>query len=354
MGKPLPRVEISISKIRENASFLARLYGTKGISLMGVTKAVLGEPKISEAMIHGGVRWIADSRLENIAKMRAQGLAARYVLLRTPLSSAESVVALADVSFNTELETLKSLSHRAHLQNIIHQVVIMVELGDLREGVLPTDLFSFVREVLTLPCLEVIGIGGNLACYGGVHPDEKNMAVLSELANQLERELPLRLELVSGGNSANYDWFRETKDFGRINNLRIGESILLGCETLSRKPISGLNVDAFQLVAEIIEAKTKPSMPYGQLGQDAFGVVKGFKDKGQMQRLILALGRQDVTVVGIQPTSPLEIIGASSDHVLLDGKNTDLQVGDEVRFSLDYGALLAVMTSPFVHKRYHA
>ena len=65
----MPRIEISLPKIQDNARVLSKLYGKKGISLMGVSKAVIGEPSIAEAMIQGGVRFIADSRIENIQKI---------------------------------------------------------------------------------------------------------------------------------------------------------------------------------------------------------------------------------------------------------------------------------------------
>jgi predicted amino acid racemase len=50
------------------------------------------------------------------------------------------VVRSADISLNTELDTLKKLSYYAKASNKNHQVIVMVELGDLREGVLPIDL----------------------------------------------------------------------------------------------------------------------------------------------------------------------------------------------------------------------
>ncbi len=324
----------------------------KGISLMGVTKAVLGEPSIAKAMIQGGVKFIADSRIENIQKMKSAGISTQFVLLRTPLSQAESIVKNADISLNTEIETLKKLSYHAKGQNKIHQVIIMVELGDLREGVLPYDLPQFVRQTLSLPNLKIIGIGCNLACYGGIKPNDRNMRELSELVDLLEKEFQIDLEIISGGNSANFEWFKSSQDVGRVNNLRLGESILLGCETVGRKVISGLHTDAFQLIAEVIESKRKASVPLGEICQDAFGNVPSFLDRGDHQRVIIALGRQDVQVSNLKSNNKLEMIGSSSDHIILDGENHNLEVGDEIRFGLDYSGLLAIMTSPFVIKQF--
>ncbi len=180
----------------------------KGISLMGVTKAVLGEPSVAKAMIQGRDKFIADSRIENIQKMKSAGISTQFVLLRTPLSHAESIVKNADISLNTEIETLKNLSYHAKIQNKIHKVIIMVELGDLREGLVPYDLPQFVRETLVFPNLKIIGVGCNLACYGGIKPDDKNMREFSEIVTLLEKEFQIDLEIISGGNSANYEWFK--------------------------------------------------------------------------------------------------------------------------------------------------
>jgi len=319
---------------------------------MGVTKAVLGEPSIAKAMIQGGVKFIADSRIENILKMKNAGISIPFVLLRTPLSQAESIVESVDISLNTEMETLKKLSYHAKAQNKTHQVIIMAELGDLREGVLLSDLSQFIRKTLSLPHIKIIGIGCNLACYGGIKPDDKNMQKLSELVDSLENEFQMDLEIISGGNSANHEWFKSSKNVGRVNNIRLGESILLGCETVNRKVIPGLHTGAFQLVAEVIESKKKPSLPSGEIGQDAFGNIPSFQDKGIHQRVIIALGNQDTMSSGLKFSNKLNLLGSSSDHIILDSQYDNIQVGDEIRANLNYGGLLSTMTSPFVRKHF--
>lgn len=352
MTSLLPRIEISLSQIRDNARILSERYRQQGISLMGVSKSVLGDPAIAKAMIQGGVKFIADSRLENIQRMKNAGVSTQFVLLRTALSQAEAVVKSVDISLNTEVETLKALSDCAKAHNKPHQVIIMVELGDLREGVLPCDLWQFIRQTLSLSHLKIVGIGCNLACYGGVKPDDSNMGQLSKLVDILEKEFQMNLDIISGGNSANYEWYQSTQDVGRVNNLRLGESILLGRETVGRKAVLGLHTRAFKLVAEVIESKQKPSLPFGEICQDAFGNVPRFQDRGLLQRVIIALGRQDILISGLKSDQDLEILGSSSDHIILNGKNHPLRVGDEVNFNLDYGGLLSAMTSPFIKKQF--
>lgn len=348
----LPRIEIALSQIRHNAQVLSELYGQKGISLMGVSKAVLGDPSIALAMIQGGVKFIADSRIENIQRMRNAALSTQFVLLRTALSQAELIVMNADISLNTEIETIAELSHYANIHHKIHQIIVMVELGDLREGILPCDLSQFIKETLALSHIKVIGLGCNLACYGGIKPDQQKMNQLSELTDALEKEFHIDLNVISGGNSANYDWYESARGVGRVNNLRLGESILLGREPTNRKAIPGMYTSAFKLIAEVIESKEKPSLPFGEHCQDSFGNIPTFQDRGVRRRVIIALGKQDTLISGLKPDRDLEILGSSSDHTILDSQNRYLKIGTEVNFNLDYGSLLAAMTSPFIKKQF--
>ena len=319
---------------------------------MAVSKGVLGEPQVVQAMIRGGISMIADSRIENIQRLQQAGITATFVLLRTALSQAPLVVQYVDISLNTEIEIIQSLGYHAGILNRTHQVILMVEMGDLREGILPQDLFSFIRQVLAIDHINIIGFGCNLACYGGVKPDESKMEELSQLVELAEAEFNLELQVISGGNSANYEWFQSAPTVGRINNLRIGEAILLGCEALHRNPIPGLSQNAFQLVGEVIESKRKPSKPYGEICQDAFGQTTLRPDHGEHQRVIVALGRQDLPVESMTPPLGLEVLGASSDHTILACHSGQMHVGEEVRFQLNYAGLLATMTSPFITKRF--
>ncbi len=160
----------------------------------------------------------------------------------------------------------------------------MVELGDLREGIMPGDLENAVRETLRFPNIALKGIGTNLACRSGVSPDARNMAELSALADSIDATFGLTMEIVSGGNSANLTWRSSGADTGRINDLRLGESILLGREPLHRQPIDGLHTDAITLVAEVIESKVKPSQPWGEIAQTAFGEATRHQDRGLTSR----------------------------------------------------------------------
>jgi predicted amino acid racemase len=350
-----PRLKIDLDKITHNARQLRVLYGSKGIRVTAITKCVCGSLDVARALLRGGIQSLGDSRLANIQRMRAAGLDAQFVLIRSPmLSQVEQVVQWTDVSLNTELSVIRRLGQCAARRGIVHGVVLMVELGDLREGMMSADIEPTADQILNLEGVRLVGIGTNLACFGAIRPTQAKMQELTAIASRIQQEVGLKLEIVSGGNSANYQWFVSAADVGLVNHLRIGESILLGCDPLTRETIPGLHADAFALSAEVIELKTKPSKPYGEVAQDAFGHTPSFEGNGYSNRAILALGRQDVDISAIQPRVDADVVGASSDHLILGVGNADLAVGTQVQFDVQYGALLRAMTSPYVEKAYQS
>lgn len=352
---PSPSLTIDLDKIEHNARAIVGLCARHGIAVTGVTKVTGGDPEVAQAMLRGGVASIGDSRLESVHRLRRAGVAAPFMLLRIPsLSAVDEVVASADVSLNSELVVLGALSAAARRRGEVHQVIVMVDLGDLREGVWPDDLVPFVRHALELPGIRIGGLGTNLSCFGGVVPSADNMGRLVELAGELERRFGLRLDWISGANSSGLELIASGRMPARVNHARIGEAILLGRETIHRRPWPGTFQDAFLLHAEVLELKRKPSVPIGERGEDAFGERPVFEDRGEIVRALLSVGREDVNVSGIAPADPrMRILGGSSGYLVVDvtAVAEGLRVGDDVAFSVNYSALLAAMTSQYVQKR---
>ncbi|MDB9741402.1 alanine/ornithine racemase family PLP-dependent enzyme [Akkermansiaceae bacterium] len=361
---PAPRLEIDLDKVFHNALTLGNRLRKKGISVTGVTKATLGSPEIAEAWLAAGIDGLGDSRTENFTTLRAAKVRTPMSLIRTPmLSQVDQVVNLTNVSFNTELEVIQRLSVAAKKSDIMHEVILMVELGDLREGIMPALLEKTLSKVLKLPNILFTGIGTNLACRSGVSPDCKNMAALSVIADSLETTFGPIVSVVSGGNSANLDWAlgkNGEENTGRINNLRLGESLLLGCEPLHRKILQGMFTTSFTLIAEVIELSIKPSEPWGEIAQCAFGDIPeqsgtntgNSVHNGSIKQAILAIGRQDIDPEGLIPPLGTIILSASSDHLILDVTHYrgNILVGTEIAFQQNYSSLLRSMTSPFIPK----
>lgn len=351
-----PSVSIDLAKVEHNARSVVQLCAEHGIAVTGVTKGVCGDPEVARAMLRGGVISIGESRMENVRRLRAAGVESAYMLLRVPpLSAVEEVVEQVDVSLNSELAVLRGLSDAALRRGAVHDVIVMVDLGDLREGVWPDDLLPFVREVTGLSGVRLVGLGANLSCFGGVVPTERNMARLVRYAAEVEQTFGLRLRCISGGNSSALPLIAAGGMPSRIGHVRIGEAILLGRETIHREPWPGTFQDAFVLSAEVIELKEKPSVPAAPRSEDAFGRRPVFDDRGEVDRALVNVGREDVDVEGLTPRDPrLEVLGASSDYVIVDvtAAAGGIRVGSVLEFSLGYGALLQSMDSRYVRKRH--
>jgi predicted amino acid racemase len=350
-----PRLEIHLERLHHNARVLVERLGRHGISITGVSKATLGLPEIVHTWVAAGISSIGESRIETIEALAANGISVPMMLVRAPmLSQVDRVVAHAAISCNSEPVVLEALARTAACQGVRHGVLLMVELGDLREGILSMDLEAVTQSTLALPNLLLMGIGTNLGCQNGIAPNAVNMAELSRLATALERRFSVRLPWCSGGNSANIPWLTEGGNKGRINNLRLGEALLLGREPLGRTAIPGLYTDAITMVGEVIEAKLKPSQPWGERRRTSFSAESLLPplsiETGDEHRVLLALGEQDVDPAGLSPPKGMTIRGASSDHLVVGCSGTPPQVGDEQRYQLSYSALLRAMTSPFVSR----
>lgn len=346
-------VTVDLAKVTENARRVVDALG--GRSVFGVTKVTCGAPEVARAMLAGGVAGIADSRLENVARMREAGVPAEFWSLRAPSPAlAADAVRLLDVSLESELETVRALDAAARALGKRHRIIAMVDLGDLREGMMPKDLPAFVDAVEALPGIELFGVGASLTCYGAIVPDAENLGELVALTQSAEARVGRRLH-VSGGMSSSLDALVGGVLPGRVDSLRVGESILLGVSTVTREPILGLHTDAVTVSAPVIECMVKPSKPRGTSAQDAFGGRPVFEDRGERRRAILAIGRQDVVPDGVVPLDPrVQVLGASSDHLVLDVHDLPEppRLGDAVSFVPGYAATLAAFTSPYVEKRF--
>jgi predicted amino acid racemase len=354
MKKIYPCVDVDLKKLTHNAKTILDICNKKNIKVAAVTKVFCAQSPITEAILKSGITGVADSRISNLKK--SKDFDCTKLMIRIPMiSEAYEIVKYSDTSLNSELATIRALSVAAKELNKTHNIILMVDIGDLREGVLIEDAASTVREILKLDNITLVGLGTNVTCYGGVIPDNENLGNLISLKGDIEKTFGINLPLISGGNSSSLYMAINNTMPKEINQLRIGESILLGTETAYGETVSKCYEDAFILKGEIVEIKNKPTIPTGTIGVDAFGNIPHFEDQGIRKRAILAVGRQDIRLEGLVPVdSDLSVFGASSDHLILDitDSKKELSVGDIVDFNVDYGCLMAAMTSPYVEKYY--
>ncbi len=350
-----PRVLIDLDKFRTNVEVIKSRMDLRGIEVYGVTKVFCADPVLSNIYAEAGLKAVADSRIKNIRKL--ENMSIKKVLLRIPMpTEVREVIRYADISLNSEISTIKLLSSEAIRQGKVHQVILMIDLGDLREGFFDEEeLYMATEEAKKLKGVEIIGIGTNLTCFGAVIPTLGHMERMIEIKKNLEARTGMKLDIISGGNSSSYYLLEDGRLPKEINNLRIGEIFVCGNETAYGTHVDGTYDDVFVLEAEIIELKRKPSLPIGESGMDAFGKHPVYEDKGEMIRGIIAIGKQDADMSGLIPIDDhIEMIGRSSDHMILDltKSSQNYKVGDIMCFKLKYAGILSVMTSEYVEKKF--
>ncbi len=350
-----PCLIVDLAKLRANADTVLGWCRKQGVHAAFVGKGVCADERVLRAVLPRGFTAYADSREENLAGADTD---LPKLLLRLAMPDrAEEIVRCADISLQSSEAAIHALGRAAARLGRRHRVILMIDVGDLREGVYFEDrdaILSAARAVLSEPALELYGTGVNLTCYGGIVPDERNLGKLVDITNMLRRELGVPIPLVSGGNSSSLGLLRRGGVPAGVNFLRLGESVLLGTDTATGKRFPELYGDTFVLEAELVEVQEKPSQPVGTSSVNAFGETVTFSDRGVMRRGVLAVGRQDTIPDGLTPVDgAVSVLGSSSDHLLVDlTAAPQYAVGDKLRFTLSYGALLHAFTGKYIAREY--
>lgn len=269
-------------------------------------------------------------------------------------SEIEDVVLYSDISFNSEISTIRLINEKAQALKVVHKIVLMFDLGDLREGYFyEEDLYRVVEHIIAMSNIKLVGIATNLTCYGAIIPSKENLSRLVSIAKNIEERFSIKLDIVSGGNSSSIHLLTKNDMPNGINNLRIGEAILLGRETAYEQNLENCFDDAFILECQIVELKEKPSIPIGEQGVDAFGNKPVYEDRGIIKRAIIAIGKQDIVIDGLIPLDEgIEVIGGSSDHTILDLTNSrhHYEVGDILLFKVNYAVIMSAFSSNYIIK----
>ncbi|MDR3242934.1 MAG: alanine/ornithine racemase family PLP-dependent enzyme [Clostridiales Family XIII bacterium] len=349
-----PRVEVDLEKLGNNVREIVRRSAELGIQVAGVIKGCGGLPECAKVMADEGCTAIASSRLSQLEAAKENGVNSPLMLIRIPmLSDVPEVIRLADISLNSELSVLEALDSEAGRQRKRHNIILMVELGDLREGI--WDRRELVHTALKVENdfadLHLLGVGVNVGCYGSVAATVEKLSELVEAAEDVEAAIGRKLEIVSGGASTSLPRVMEKNMPARINHLRFGEAILFAKDL---EDLWGINTpflykDVFTLKAEVVEVKVKPSYPIGEIAFDAFRNRPLYVDRGRRRRALIAVGKADYAFPEqLAPRDKgVEILGASSDHTILDIEEAerDIRVGDILEFDLCY-APAVFLTSP--------
>lgn len=351
-------ITLNTSKLKENYIYLDTLFSKNEIQWSVVSKLLCGNYLYITELLKLGIKQVSDSRVSNLKTIKSINPKVETIYIKPPAKrSIPSIVKYADITVNTEFETIKLLSEEAVKQNKTHKIIIMLELGELREGVMRDDFIEFYENVFQLKNIEVVGIGTNLTCMYGVLPNHDKLIQLSLYEQLIEAKFDKHIPYVSGGSSVTIPLIFQHLLPKGINHFRVGETLFLGTDVYNNTTLKHMNSDVFKLYAEIIELIEKPMIPMGQMGTNLEGDTPEFDNKliGKTSfRAILDLGLLDVELVHISPIDKkLQFAGASSDMLVVDLQENEnnYKVGDLIEFTMDYMGTLRILNSRYIEKR---
>jgi predicted amino acid racemase len=350
-------IKLYREKLQHNYKVLDELFKDNNIEWGVVSKILCGNKTFLKELIALGPTEIFDSRVSNLKIVKQLNPEIQTIYIKPPPKRIiPNVVRHADVSFNTEYDTIKRLSDEAVKQEKTHKIIIMIEMGDLREGVMGDDLLMFYKEVFELPNIQVVGIGANLNCLNGVMPSEDKLIQLGLYKQLIEAKFNVKIPWVSGGTSVTIPLVHRRLIPKGINHFRIGEALFFGKDLFTGGVFPGMHYDVFELFAEIIELSEKPLLPSGELGKNVAGDTFEMDEElygKTTHRAIIDVGLLDIDTDQLRPRyGDLDLAGASSDMMVIDlGDNeANLKVGDLMRFQLDYMGALKLLNSSYINK----
>ena len=351
-------IKLYRKKLEENYVFLDKIFKSRNIHWGVVSKLLCGNTIYLKEIIALGVREIHDSRISNLKKIKTLDPDIQTVYIKPPAKrSIEKIVRYADISFNTEIYTIQLLSDEAVKQKKIHKIIIMIEMGDLREGVLGEELIAFYGTILKMPNIEISGIGTNLNCLSGVMPTQDKLIQLSLYKQLIEARFNISIPFVSGGTSVAIPLILKNANPLAVNHFRIGEALFFGKDLFTGDTIEGMHNDVFKLYAEIIEITEKPNTPTGELGENVAGNSFSMNDVDDLGmtslRAILDIGLLDMQPQYIESDdADITIVDASSDMLVIDISKSkkSYHIGDLVAFKIRYMGALYLLNSEYIDK----
>lgn len=358
-----PNIEINLKKLRDNADAVLKLCHDAGVNVAGVIKVCDGDDRCTKVVADAGCDQIASSRLEQLKRAKKNGVKQPLMLIRIPMiSEVAEMVTIVDISLNSEIDVIRKIDEEVGKIGKVHKVVLMIELGDLREGI--WDKEEIISTALTveneLKNVELHGVGTNLGCYGSIDPSAEKLTELVEIAEMIEEKIGRKLDMISGGGSTSVPRIINGDMPDRINHLRVGEAIMINkdLEDIFGIVIPNTHRDVFTLNAEVIESKVKPTHPIGDIMFDAFRNRPTYEDFGDRKRVLLAVGKVDYGYPEqiYSTDKACKVLGASSDHTIMDVEDSDKEyrVGDIMKMDVLYSttALLFSASADAMIRKY--
>ena len=354
-------LSINTEKILGNIKKLNKYLDSKNIQWTLVTKMLCGNKPVLEKILFApemkNLHSLGDSRLTNLKAIKEinEDLITMYIKPPAP-KLVSSIIKYCDISLNSSLSTIEKLNQEAGKQNKKHRIIVMIEMGELREGIVRDDILKFYDKIFQLENIDIIGIGTNLGCMYGVEPTFDKLIQLSLYKNLIDAKFGTNLELVSGGTSITLPLIEKNKVPSAVNHFRIGEAALLGVSPLDGKQFRDLSTNTIEFSAEILEISKKEAVPDGVIGEGNIGHTAEFDEAENKEsyRCIVDFGQLDVDVNNIYTKDDsINFIGTTSDMTVygLGNNENNYEMGGQLHFRPNYTSIARIMNSRYMAKK---
>lgn len=348
------QVLINLRKLEQNISVLQDICSSAGLQVVWVTKGCHSYPDVVHLLREMGAEAFGDVYLQHFSGV-FKDFSGELMMIGFPAQNQMAqAVALASTNLISGPDHAAALSAEAQKANTLQRVLLMVDEGNLREGVMPDRLLSTVKQILTYPGVELIGIGTSVGCFGGYCANRGDLEKLVQSASEIKDFIAMDVPVISlGSGTMLVDLIRKNDIPEAITQIRLGAAFMVGEKPPTSESIPGLHQDAFVMRAEILELMEKPSLPKSATGYDAFGEKVCFEDLGCRNKALLNIGVVDVDVYDLTPLAQgVKVVGASSNYTICDVTDCQdkLRVGSQLDFRMGYSAVSKSMGSNYTHK----
>jgi len=353
-------VRIHIEKIYENIDIIHKLMLANDKEWSLVLKCLGGEREIIDKVLEyplvHKIHSISSSHWQELSLAKELHSNLRTIVIRpTFLKLSNVIIDNCDISLESSLAAIKALNDSAKNADKNHNIVVMIEMGDLREGIRREGLIPFYNNVFELKNIRIVGIGANIGCMFGDLPTYDKLLHLVLYSQLLEAKYNSKMELVSGGTSITLPLLDTGEVPVGVNHFRIGEAVFLGTSPYDNRRYAGLNTDCFEFESNILELYRKESLPEKkvrltskskeELNQREYGSYKALVDFGNIDvdpRNLISLDKK------------VRFFGNSSDLSVYDlGENLrEYKTGDVLRFTMKYIGLAQLMNSKYIEKTF--
>ncbi|MHC5202507.1 alanine racemase [Myroides sp. LJL119] len=344
-------------KLEHNYYYLNSFFKDNAIQWSAVSKILCGHRKYLQLLLDLKPQSISDSRISNLKTVKQIDPLCQTIYIKPPSKAViADIIQYADISLNSDLYTIDLLNQHALKKNMIHKIILMIDLGELREGVMRDDFLDLFAATQKFKNIQVVGIGSNLSCLYGVLPNADKLNQLNLYKQLVEIKHNIKLDYLSGGSSVTIPLIQNQVLPKQINHFRVGETLFMGTNAFDHTAFENLEQNVFELRAEIIELYEKPIVPSGELGVNVDGQTTSFdqNDVGKKTiRALIDIGLLDVDIKHLTSADPSVIIeAATSDITVLDlGENlNNYKVGSSVKLHLDYMGIVRIMNSKYIDK----